>query len=78
MAGVLLLSEEEEVSRVEAMVGPKSEENGRRKYIPLLSLAPRALALYLNLRMRKYLELKPWSVRRAKRMEVESIYLYSL
>lgn len=49
MAGVLLLSEEEEVSRVEAMVGPKSEENGRRKYIPLLSLAPRALALYLNL-----------------------------
>ncbi len=32
MAGAGVLSEEEEVSRVEAMVGPKSEENGRRKY----------------------------------------------
>ena len=43
MAGVLSESEEEEVSRVEAM--PWSEE--RREWI--LSLAPRALALYLNL-----------------------------
>ncbi len=54
MAGAGVLSEEEEVSRVEAMVmvGPKIERREWKKKVytaPLLSLAPRALALYLNL-----------------------------